>query len=306
LSQRPWSTTWSSTTTPSRPTFPECRPSNGAYSRRCRTSDPLVINAGAAALGPPYVTRTRRLRSQPAGSPVRQGSYRALGATANNFARESAIDELAYLAGADPLEFRLRHLDDERLVEVLRLAAGRFGWAHIHRGSGPSRAGRGLAVGLEKGGRVATCAEIFVDQSGRLRPRRLVTAYECGTIVDPDAVKSQIEGATVMALGGALHEAVPAIGGRPSVTRLATYPVPRVADMPHIEVVLVDRPDLPSAGAGETPMITVAAALANALFAATGDRRRRLPLDPARAPVEDASPDLVPHDSAQRSSMAAR
>ena len=137
-----------------------------------------------------------------------------------------------------------------------------------------------MAVGLEKGGRVATCAEVRVDPAGRVRPVRIVTAYECGTIVDPDTVRNQVEGATVMALGGALWESVPIESGRPSITCLAAYPVPRIGDIPAIDVLLIDRPDLPSAGAGETPMIAVAPALANAIFAATGERRRQLPLAP--------------------------
>jgi CO/xanthine dehydrogenase Mo-binding subunit len=242
--------------------------------------DHQVVNAGPAALALPYRSAARRLRSQPALSPVRQGSYRALGANANNFARESAIDEMAYTAGVDPLEFRLRHLADERLVEVLRRAASRFGWPAPFPATRSDHRGSGLAVGLEKGGRVATCAEVTVDPAGRVRPVRIVTAYECGTIVDPDTVRNQVEGATVMALGGALWESVPIESGRPSITCLSAYPAPRIVDMPAIDVLLIDRPDLPSAGAGETPMIAVAPALANAIFAATGERRRQLPLAP--------------------------
>ncbi len=241
--------------------------------------DHNVISAGPAALTPPYETGVRRLRSQPAAAPVHQGSYRALGANANNFARETAIDELAFSIGVDPLEFRLRHLEDERLAEVLRQSARHFGWPQVS-GHGWEGTGRGLAVGLEKGGRVATCAEIILGSDGQVRPVRIVTAYECGTIVDPDVVLSQIEGATVMALGAALWEAVPVVDGQPAITSLSVYPVPRVSDIPHIEVILLDRPDLPSAGAGETPMIAVAPAIANAIFSATGQRRRHLPLDP--------------------------
>jgi isoquinoline 1-oxidoreductase len=242
--------------------------------------DHKVINAGPAALAAPYATAVRRLRSQPARSAVHQGSYRALGANANNFARESVIDELALSTGVDPLEFRLRHLNDERLAEVLRQSAGQFGWPERVRSHKRDGTGLGLAVGLEKGGRVATCAEITLDTDGHVRPVRLVTAYECGTIVDPDVVRSQVEWATVMALGGALWESVPVVDGRPAITSLTAYPAPRVGDIPHIDIILLDRPDLPSAGAGETPMIAVAPAIANAIFSATGQRRRHLPLDP--------------------------
>ncbi len=252
--------------------------------------DFLDINAGAAALAPPYRTRARRLRYQPARSPLRQGSYRALAANANNFARESVIDELAQRCGEDPLNFRLARLDDERLAAVLRAAVERFGWNAVSPtaagpgpGAGPgegSRAGRGLAVGLEKGGRVATCAAVRVGPDAQVVVTRIVTAYECGTVVNPDTVLNQIEGATMMALGGALLEAVPVVDGRLAEPSLSGYRLPRFSDLPEIEVVLCDRPDLPAAGAGETPMIAVAPALANALFDATGHRLRALPLAP--------------------------
>ena len=268
--------------------------------------DMLDVNAGAAALVPPYRTGTRRVRYQPARSPLHQGSNRALAANANNFARESAIDELALRRGEDPLVFRLARLDDERLAVVLRAAADRFGWVAAAVGAIPSgpagiadprsrtdderaddvRTGRGLAVGLEKDGRVATCAEVQVDTGGRVAVTRVVTAYDCGTVVNPDTVASQVEGATVMALGGALLEALPVSGGRLAEASLASYPLPRFADVPEVEVVLCDRPDLPSAGAGEAPMIAVAPAIANALADATGRRLRDLPLAPGhRLPV---------------------
>ena len=140
--------------------------------------------------------------------------------------------------------------------------------------------GAGLAVGLEKGGRVATCAEVCADGAGHVSVTRIVTAYECGAVVNPDTVVSQIEGGTVMALGGALFEAVTFDQGRLARPSLAGYRVPRFTDVPELDVVLVDRPDLPSAGAGETPLIAVAPAVANAIFAATGRRLRSLPLIP--------------------------
>jgi isoquinoline 1-oxidoreductase len=232
------------------------------------------INGGSAAIGLPYDVPNQRLRFQPAESPLRQGPYRALAATANNFARESAVDELAHALHVDPLQLRLRCLRDERLVKVLRTAVDRFGWENH-----PSDAGYGigLAVGLEKGGRVATCALVRVDD-GHLDILRLVTAFECGAIVDRDNLVNQIEGATIMGLGGALFEAVHFREGRVLNPSFNQYRVPRFADTPPIEVVLVDRPDLPSAGAGETPIITIAPALANAIFDATQQRIRSLPL----------------------------
>ena len=240
--------------------------------------DFLDINAGAPGIGFPYTTASRRLRYQPAASLLAQGPYRALAATANAFARESAIDELAHAASADPLQFRLDHLADERLAAVVRTAAGRFGWTA--GGGAGARRGVGIAAGLEKGGRVATCAEVSVRADGSLSVTRIVTAYECGAIVNPDTVTSQIEGGTIMALGGALFEQVGLDHGRIASPSLAAYRVPRFCDVPDIDVVLVDRPDIPSAGAGETPLIAVAPAIANAIFAATGQRLRSLPLIP--------------------------
>jgi nicotinate dehydrogenase subunit B len=140
--------------------------------------------------------------------------------------------------------------------------------------------GRGIAAGLEKGGRVATCAEVTGGADGGLRVTKIVTACECGAIVNPDTVRAQIEGGTIMALGGALFEQVGLDHGRIASPSLAAYRVPRFSDVPTIDIVLVDRPDIPSAGAGETPLIAVAPAIANAIFAATGQRLRSLPLIP--------------------------
>ncbi len=232
------------------------------------------INGGSAAIATPYEIPHQRLRFQPADSPLRQGPYRALAATANTFARESCMDEIAATLGVDPLQFRLRHLEDERLAEVLTAAADRFGWADQ-----PDETGRGigLAAGIEKNGRVATCVEVRV-RGDDLDVVRVVTAFECGAVIDPDNLRNQIEGAMIMGLGGALFEAVHFAGGRILNPRFSEYRVPRFSDIPPIEVVLVDRPDLPSAGAGETPIIAIAPALANAISNATGHRIRSLPL----------------------------
>ena len=240
--------------------------------------DLLDINAGPHGTAFPYAAASWRLRYQPAASPLAQGPYRGLGATANTFARESCVDELAHAAGCDPLRFRLDRLADERLAAVLRAAAGRFGW---DPGTGSPLRGHGVAVGVEKDGRVATCAEVVFEAGARMRVTRIVTGYECGAVVSPDTVASQIEGGTVMALGGALFEQVALADGQLDSRSLAGYRVPRFSDIPAIDVVLVDRPDIPSAGAGETPLIAVAPAIANAIFAATGRRLRALPLAPA-------------------------
>jgi len=239
----------------------------------------LNVNSGAVGLASPYRVPHQRIAYQPADSPLPQGSYRALAATANNFARESHMDELAHETGAHPLEFRLRHLTDGRLAEVLTAAV-----AHLRRPLGPAeRAGgsaAGIACGMEKGGRVATAAEVRVDDDGTLHVDRLVTAFDCGAIVNPDSLTNQIEGAVMMGLGGALFEAIDFADGQIRNASLVTYRVPRLPDLPRVEVVLLDRPDQPPAGGGETPIIAVAPAIANAIFSACGVRLRAMPLAP--------------------------
>lgn len=239
------------------------------------------LNAGSSAARPPYRIPHQKIDNQPCESPLPQGAYRALAATANNFARESHLDEIAARVGADPVELRLRHLTDDRLAAVLRAVAARAGWTPGAAGSGPRNGrGRGMAVGVEKGGRVATFSEVQVREDRRLEILRIITGFECGAIVHPSNLRAQVEGGTIMALGGALFEAIHFEGGRITNPRLSEYRVPRFRDIPPIEVVLIDRPDLPSQGAGETPLIAVAPSLANAIFDATGERLRSLPMTP--------------------------
>ncbi len=235
------------------------------------------VNAGSAALFAPYRIPNQKVDNQLSRSPLPQGSYRSLAAATNNFARESAIDELAVQLGADPLAIREMNLQDDRLGTVLRRAADRAGWSTRKRNPGK---GFGLAVGLEKGSRVATIAEVTVGAQRKLQVERLVTAFEAGAIVNPDNLRSQVEGAMVMALGGALFEVVHFEAGSVLNPRLSQYRVPRFSDVPKIDVELVDRRDLTPMGAGETPMIAVAPALASAIFDATGCRLRDLPLIP--------------------------
>ncbi|HEV7214142.1 MAG TPA: molybdopterin cofactor-binding domain-containing protein [Chloroflexota bacterium] len=236
-------------------------------------------NAGPGALRSPYAVPNQRAAYHPVRSPLRQGSYRALAATANIFARESAMDDLAHRLGLDPLEFRLRNLTDPRLRAVLLAAAERFGWDDR---PAEAQIGCGLACGAEKGGYVACCAELAVEPvSGRVIIHRLVQAYECGAVVNPANVHNQIEGAMVQGLGGALFEQIEFAGGRILNPRFSRYRVPRFGDVPRIDTVLLNRPDLPSAGAGETPITVVAPAISNAIFAACGERLRALPMLPA-------------------------
>lgn len=234
-------------------------------------------NSGSSAIATEYEVANQRIEFHQADSPLRQGSYRALASTANVFARESHVDQLAHAIGMDPLEFRLKNLRDARLRAVFQAAAKAFGW-----GGRPAEGhGFGIGGGTDKGSYVATCAEVAVDrQSGLVQVVRAVSAFECGAVVNPDQLKNQVEGALLMGLGGALFEAIEFEDGKILNSRFSKYRVPRFSDTPKIEFVLLDRKDLPSAGAGETPIIGIAPAIGNAIFAATGKRLTSLPLAP--------------------------
>jgi isoquinoline 1-oxidoreductase len=235
-------------------------------------------NSGGSAIRTPYEVPNQRTAFHGADSPLRQGSYRALAATANHFARETVMDELARALEMDPLEFRLKNLKDARLRAVLEAAARQFGWG---KNKAPTGHGFGIAGGTEKGSYVAMCAEVAVDKpSGRVKVVRAVTAFECGAIVNPDHLKNQIEGSVVMGLGGALFEAIKFAKGKILNPRFSDYRLPRFTDAPQQEVVLLDRKDLPSAGAGETPIVAIAPAVGNAICDATGVRLRALPMVP--------------------------
>jgi isoquinoline 1-oxidoreductase len=235
-------------------------------------------NSGSAGIRTYYEIPNQRIAFHPVHSPLRQGSYRALAATANHFARESHMDELAHAVKMDPLDFRMKNLQSERLRAVFKAAALKFGWST--RQSAPGR-GFGMGGGYEKLGNVATFAEVNVNsKSGKVTVTRIVSAFECGAIVNPDNLRNQIEGANVQGLGGALFEAIEFQDGKILNGSLSQYRVPRFRDLPLIETVLLDRKDLPSAGAGECPMVGLAPAIANAIFDATGMRLRSLPLLP--------------------------
>ena len=236
------------------------------------------INPGGAALATPYAVPNARVSSVGSDSPLPQGSYRCLGATANNFARESFMDELAAAAGVDPLEFRLAHLDNPRLRAVLERAAKEFGWAARRKKVTPER-GVGLACGTEKDSVVAACVEVRLDRpKGRIEVTEICEAFECGPILNPANLLSQVQGCIVMALGGALTEELEFKDGKILNPRFSRYRVPRFRDVPRIDVHLVENRDIPPAGGGETPIIAAAPAIANAVFAATGVRLRSMPL----------------------------
>jgi nicotinate dehydrogenase subunit B len=242
-------------------------------------------NSGPSGIQGKYEIANQTNLFHASNSPLKQGSYRGLAATANHFARESHIDELANEVKMDPLEFRLKNIKDERLRDVLQATAKAFGWGKAKPASGH---GFGIACGFEKGGYVATCAEVAIESptdkedktNKRVRIVRVVEAFECGAIVNPRHLHNQIEGSIVMAIGGALFESIQFDNGKILNPHFAQYRVPRFSDLPKIEVVLVDRKDIASAGAGETPIVGLAPAVANAIFNATGVRLRSLPMVP--------------------------
>jgi isoquinoline 1-oxidoreductase len=233
-------------------------------------------NSGGSAIETPYRVNRPSTRYVRTDSPLRQGSYRALASTANTFARESAMDELAKLAGVDPLEFRLQHLDEGRLKDVLLSATRRFEWGRRQAQLSDKR-GIGLACGTEKGSYVAACAEVEIAD-GELRVLHLCQVYECGAIQNPDNLLSQVQGAIIQGLGGALLEAIEFSQGRVRTNNFSSYYVPRMQHVPELDIQLLDRQDLPSVGGGETPIIAVAPAIANALDRASGIRSRSMPV----------------------------
>ncbi len=238
----------------------------------------LNVHSGGAAIQSPYRLGRADSRFVAAESPLRTGSYRALAATANNFARECCMDELAEMAHADPLDFRLSHLEEPRLRAVLETAAAKFDWKR-RRAEQRKDAGIGLACGTEKGSYVAACVEVELDRQRRqVKVRHVCEAFECGKILNPDNLLSQVQACIVMGLGPALREAMVFENGGILNGSFAEYRVPRMSDVPQLDIHLLDRPDLAPVGGGETPIIAIAPAIANAVFQATGQRCRELPV----------------------------
>ncbi|RYE87935.1 MAG: xanthine dehydrogenase family protein molybdopterin-binding subunit, partial [Myxococcales bacterium] len=213
--------------------------------------------------------------------PLRTSSLRGLGAFANVFAIESFVDELAHAAGVDPLDYRRRHLRDERARAVIARAAERFGWASHARRPGHGR-GVGFARYKNLAAYCAVCIEVQIDPpTGALRVVRAVLAADAGEVINPDGLSNQLEGGLLQSLSWATVEAVAHDGHRIRSRDWASYPILTFSQLPPVEVALLDRPDDPPLGAGEAAQGPTAAALANALFDATGERARTLPLRPA-------------------------
>ena len=211
--------------------------------------------------------------------PLRVSTLRTLGAYANVFALESFLDELAEQAGLDPLEFRLRHLEDERAGAVLRATADRFGWRRADR---PANVGHGIAFAQYKNVKAygAAAVELEVDETATVRLRRVVLGVDAGQIVDPDALAAQLEGGFLQAASWTLYEAVRFDAHGITSRDWESYPILRFDNVPEIETVLIDRPGDPFLGAGEATCGPAAGAIANAIYDAAGLRLRRLPFTP--------------------------
>lgn len=241
----------------------------------------LNINSGPAAVNTPYAIEKNNCRTVRSNQPLRDGSYRGLASTANNFGRESFMDELAQLSAMDPLEFRLAHLEDKRLLAVLQTVADKFDFAKKYAQKTPN-IGVGISCGTDKGGYLATAAQVWVDRStGKVTVTHVCQAFECGAIVNPHGLMSQVSGAIIQGLGGILREGMKFDKGKITNGTFTDYQVPRFADVPELDIHLIDRPDLPSSGAGESPIMGIAPAVANAVFHATGVRLRSMPIDPS-------------------------
>ena len=221
------------------------------------------------------------------GSPLRTSHFRDPLGAETHFASESFIDELAHAAGADPVAFRLRYLKDPRAVAAVKAAAAKANWQgrpNPNRGKGDVMTGRGFSYTERNGTVVAMVAEVDVDRaSGRVWAKKFWVAHDCGQIINPGSLQNVIEGNIVQALSRTLFEEVKFDENRVLSTDWVTYPILEMADAPEsVDVVLINRPEVAPSGAGEPSTRTVPAAVANAIFDATGLRIRRVPITPER------------------------
>lgn len=230
-------------------------------------------------LAAPYAAKQKRIELGEVALPFHVGEWRSLGAAPNNFAIESAIDELARTTGRDPVEFRLQNLPDEheRLKHCLRRARQ---LAQKTTRSDAAEFGRGYACGIyDENTYVAAAFDIHADPSTRtIRVDRSVTVLDAGLAVSPDQIKAQIEGSAMMAIGQLLSETAPIDNGL-SARTFADYPTPTMEHVPAFEIEVISQRDIPPAGVGQAPIVAQVAALANAFRDATGSRPRKLPVD---------------------------
>lgn len=222
-------------------------------------------------------------------APLRPAPLRSPGKPANCFAVKSFADELAAAAGLDPVEFRLRKLDDARGIEVIKRAAGLMDWparpSPINTKNARVARGRGIAYVHYKHSEtyVAIGMEVAVERAtGRIKVERVACAHDCGQIINPDGVRAQVEGSILQTLSRVLMEEVQFDRSHVTSVDWSSYPIMRFVDIPKLDIALIDRPMLPPLGTGEAACTPVGAALANAVFDATGARLRTVPYTPER------------------------
>jgi CO/xanthine dehydrogenase Mo-binding subunit len=220
--------------------------------------------------------------------PLRTSNLRAPGDVARCFATESFMDEIAADLNIDPVEFRLGHLsENKRGTDCLKAAADRVKWQSRPSpgpaGSGNIVKGRGIAMTQRANAYAAAAAEVEVNKStGQVIVKRVVCAHDCGLMVNPDGVRNQVEGNVIQGVSRALLEEVKFDGKGVTSLDWSSYPILRFPDMPEVEAVLINRPEMEPLGAGEPATIPVPAAIANAIFDATGARLREAPFTPER------------------------
>lgn len=216
----------------------------------------------------------------PGSHPFSTGPWRAPSNNTNTFARESQMDIMAAKAGMDPLEFRIKHLGDTKMKNVLRTAAEKFGWKPSRI---PGGRGYGIACGTDAGTYVATIAEVQVDKvTGDVKVKKVVCAQDMGLAINPEGAKIQMEGCITMGLGYALKEDIHFKNGEIFDLNFDTYEIPRFSWLPEIETIVIDNKDSDPQGGGEPAIITMGAVIANAIYDAIGVRLFQLPMTPGR------------------------
>jgi CO/xanthine dehydrogenase Mo-binding subunit len=221
-------------------------------------------------------------------SPLRSAHLRDPVGPQIHFASESFMDELAAALNLDPIEFRLRHLKDPRDIAVIKAAAEKAGWqsrpSPRRDQTGNKVSGRGMAYAQRNGTRVAVIAEVDVDRAtGKIWARKFTVGHDCGQIINPDGLRHTIEGNIVQGVSRTLWEEVKFDSQNVTSIDWMTYPILDITETPEsIEVVAINHPELPPTGAGEPSIRPLAAAIANAIFDATGVRIRRVPFSPDR------------------------
>jgi nicotinate dehydrogenase subunit B len=231
-------------------------------------------------------------------TPLRPSNLRAPGKIANCFAVEAFCNEIAAAAGVDAVAWRLRGLTDPRGIAVIKKAAEMYGWQqrpspNPKAAQGGLRIGRGIAYARYKQAEnyIAIVMEVAVEaSSGKVAVRRVTCAHDCGLVVNPDALKNQIEGCILQTLSRSLHEEVKFDRSRVTSVDWISYPILRMNEAPRVEVELLNHPELPLLGAGEAASAPVAGALANAIFDATGARMRAAPFTPERVKAAMSEP----------------